>query len=225
MLSKEEIQKLFEFTRKKYVRYIDVQVELVDHLASAIEELRTQDSDLSFESTLQKVYAKFPITGFNDLIQEKTKALNYFWFKKLKTYLITFLTWPKILWFILAFTGFYTLSTIVYSNVFFIVTLVVSILFLVCTRINPVFRKEKMNKYLSLTTYYGFCVLAFLFPTQMMIQCVTPNTIMLTGYLQIVVCGMSSVYLLILYALFVVFPEQIKEDVLGKYEDLIPSST
>ncbi|MFZ1455121.1 MAG: hypothetical protein WAT46_03705 [Saprospiraceae bacterium] len=37
-LTMEQIETLFSFVKSKYVRYIDVQYELVDHLASAIED-------------------------------------------------------------------------------------------------------------------------------------------------------------------------------------------
>ena len=35
-LSKEQIQQLFLFTENKFVRWYDLQVELVDHLANKI---------------------------------------------------------------------------------------------------------------------------------------------------------------------------------------------
>ncbi|MBK7635546.1 MAG: hypothetical protein IPJ13_15665 [Saprospiraceae bacterium] len=63
-LTTDQIQSLFAFVKSKYVRYIDVQYELVDHLATAIEDEMQKDSKLSFEAALSKVYARFPITGF-----------------------------------------------------------------------------------------------------------------------------------------------------------------
>ena len=36
-VSPTQIEALFKFMRRKYVRYYDVQIELVDHFASAIE--------------------------------------------------------------------------------------------------------------------------------------------------------------------------------------------
>ena len=37
-LSAEQIERLYQFTRQHYVEYYDLQTELVDHLANAIEE-------------------------------------------------------------------------------------------------------------------------------------------------------------------------------------------
>ena len=56
-LSKEQIDDIFNFVKSKYVRYIDLQYELVDHLASAVEEEMEQDQELNFSSALSKVYS------------------------------------------------------------------------------------------------------------------------------------------------------------------------
>ena len=37
MLNKKEIESLFTFCKKHFVYYYDVQVDLVDHLANAVE--------------------------------------------------------------------------------------------------------------------------------------------------------------------------------------------
>lgn len=41
-LSKAQIEQLLEFTKKKYVQFYDLQVEVVDHLASTIEYTITE---------------------------------------------------------------------------------------------------------------------------------------------------------------------------------------
>ena len=65
-LSKSQIDHLFEFTRKKYVRYDDVRFEIVDHLASDIENQMSEDSELSFESALKRTYSKFPLLDLHN---------------------------------------------------------------------------------------------------------------------------------------------------------------
>jgi len=86
------------------VDWYDVQTELVDHLANGIEEHLQQNPNVTFESTLISEFKKFGIMGFNDVIEEKTKALNkryrvlvwkYFkdFFKLPKIILTLFLTW------------------------------------------------------------------------------------------------------------------------------------
>ena len=103
-LTKPQIQQLYTFTQKHYVDWYDVQTELVDHLANGIEEHLQQNPNVTFESTLISEFKKFGIMGFNDVIEEKTKALNkryrvlvwkYFkdFFKLPKIILTLFLTW------------------------------------------------------------------------------------------------------------------------------------
>ena len=60
-LSPEQIERLYQFTRQHYVEYYDLQTELVDHLANAIEEQWTANPKLSFEQALQVEFKKFGI--------------------------------------------------------------------------------------------------------------------------------------------------------------------
>ena len=75
-LSKEQIHHLFLFTEKKFVRWYDLQVELVDHLANKIEAEMEADKTLSFERALGNVYAGFGIFGFSKIVREKEEALR-----------------------------------------------------------------------------------------------------------------------------------------------------
>jgi hypothetical protein len=84
-LSEKQIEFLFNFTRKKFVHWYDLQLEIVDHLASCIEEKMTLDTNLPFEDALEQVYKDFGIFGFHKIVQEnevqliktsKTKWLN-----------------------------------------------------------------------------------------------------------------------------------------------------
>ncbi len=74
-LTNEQIQALFTFTEKKFVKWYDLQVELVDHLANKIEEEMDKNKSLSFERALGNVYEKFGIFGFAHIVQEKENEL------------------------------------------------------------------------------------------------------------------------------------------------------
>ncbi len=73
-LSETQIEHLFAFVKKKFVNYYDLQVELVDHLASLIEADMEANPTHDFETALNKVYAGFGIFGFWNLVKERTKA-------------------------------------------------------------------------------------------------------------------------------------------------------
>lgn len=81
-LTKEQIDHLFDFVRKKYVPYIDIQYEIVDHLASGIEYQMREDDQLSFEQALDNEYGKFPISGFTIWVRDRQNSASKFWIKK-----------------------------------------------------------------------------------------------------------------------------------------------
>lgn len=96
-LSEKQIEQLFEFTRKHYVEYYDVQVELVDHLASSIEHELEQNPNLSFDNALNIVFKSFGIFGFSDVVENKATAV---WKYQNKLWLKTFINhfkWPNVL--------------------------------------------------------------------------------------------------------------------------------
>jgi hypothetical protein len=96
-LTQEQITQLFDFTRKHYVEYYDVQVELVDHLASSIETEMEQNPNLSFEQALNKVFSGFGIFGFDGITYTKASALakqqRKLWLNKF----IELLQWPNLI--------------------------------------------------------------------------------------------------------------------------------
>ncbi len=63
-LSQEQIDNLFELCEFHNVRYYDVQIELVDHLASAIEALWEIHSEMPFEEAVFKVCGQFGVEPY-----------------------------------------------------------------------------------------------------------------------------------------------------------------
>jgi hypothetical protein len=78
MLTKEQIDYLFEFCETKGVRYYDVQVELVDHLANGIEKELAEHPGSSSEKALDVVFASFGYRKFAPLVAEKRKAAKIY---------------------------------------------------------------------------------------------------------------------------------------------------
>ncbi len=96
ILTAEEVEKLFEFVKSKYVPYVDVQFEIVDHLACAIEDEFATNPSINFQQALNKVYSKFPITGFVHFVEQKQKALTKYWRRRLFQTYMEFLTTSKV---------------------------------------------------------------------------------------------------------------------------------
>lgn len=110
-LSAEQIEKLYTFTRQHYVEYYDLQTELVDHLANAIEAQWEENSKRSFEEVLQIEFKKFGVFGFMDVVEKRQAALQKKYHQLVWKELKTFFRLPKIIG-TLAATGiiFYALK-------------------------------------------------------------------------------------------------------------------
>ncbi|WP_428223828.1 hypothetical protein [Flavobacterium sp.] len=92
-----QLEQLKEFTIKHYVEWVDLQMELVDHLANGIETQWAENPSLTFEECLEKEFKKFGIFGFMDVVENRVFALNKKYNKLILQHFKTFFTLPKIL--------------------------------------------------------------------------------------------------------------------------------
>lgn len=133
-LSAEQIKQLFDFTKKHYVEHYDVQVELVDHLANAIEDQWKENPNILFEDALQTEFKKFGIFGFTGLVEQKQAELHKHYNKMIVNELLKFISIPKVvvtiilyltLFFILKSTGklgeIISLAILLLSFIYFMV--------------------------------------------------------------------------------------------------------
>lgn len=95
-ISEDETEKLFAFVQKKSVRQYDVQLELVDHLASGIETEWEQAPAMSFDDALKKVYARFGLFGFTEFVREKNASAAKFIRRTRWSIFKSFFMWPRI---------------------------------------------------------------------------------------------------------------------------------
>lgn len=96
-LTAEQIDELFIFCRKHYVKQYDLQIELVDHMASSVEEQWETNPGLSFQEALNHTFGKFGIFGFSKIKDQKEKELRRKYNRLLFQYLLDFYHWPKFL--------------------------------------------------------------------------------------------------------------------------------
>ncbi|MGY6520369.1 MAG: hypothetical protein ACXIUD_01480 [Mongoliitalea sp.] len=75
-LSKDQIEQLKKMISYKGYPLIDVQYEILDHVACKIEELMVQDPKLSLEAAFAKVHASFGIFGFSSLEESYEKTIQ-----------------------------------------------------------------------------------------------------------------------------------------------------
>ena len=96
-LATQQIDQLYAFTRQHYVEWYDLQSELVDHLANAIEMQWQENPKLTFDEVLNKEFQKFGVFGFMDVVEEKQKFLNKKYRKLIWKYYTEFFRLPKII--------------------------------------------------------------------------------------------------------------------------------
>lgn len=96
-LTPEQIERLYQFTRQHYVEWYDLQTELVDHLANAIELQWQENPNLDFEDSLQMEFKKFGVFGFMDVVEKRQIALNKKYNKLVWQHFKAFFTIPKII--------------------------------------------------------------------------------------------------------------------------------
>lgn len=112
-LNDEQINELFSFCKKHYVHHYDVQVELVDHLANAIEEKINANPNLSFEKALDEVYKTFGYKGFAGIVEAKTIAIEKQYRKLRYKLFFAYFTWPKAMFTMFIFACLLSLKSFV----------------------------------------------------------------------------------------------------------------
>lgn len=108
-LSSDQIKNLYQFTQQHFVEYYDVQTELVDHLATGIEAQWANNLQISFNDALQTEFKKFGVMGFSSVVEQKTKALNTFYWQQIWRCYREYIALPKIVLTIAMVAGFYKL--------------------------------------------------------------------------------------------------------------------
>lgn len=96
-LTPQQIEHLHSFCEKHYVPYYDLQVELVDHLASSIENRWDNEPNIGFEQALNDTYKEFGISGFGRVCMAREKELVREYRRMLWNYVGEFFKLPKII--------------------------------------------------------------------------------------------------------------------------------
>lgn len=134
-LTEEQIQVLYQFTEKNLVHWYDLQIELVDTLASKIEEEMEKDPTLNFESALNHAYKSFGLFGFAEIVREKQNALEVsarkIWWQELKCFfripqvmllgLIAFVMWQLTQFFEVELLGLIFVITYIAASIVLLV--------------------------------------------------------------------------------------------------------
>lgn len=146
-ISSSQIEHLYQFTRQHYVEYYDVQTELVDHLASAIETHWQEKPDQDFEKLLQKEFKKFGVFGFMEVVEKRQRVMQKKYLKLILKEILKYLKLPKIIFFV--FTLWIVFTVIIqlkYGTIILFFSFIAAIAFLLTITRLRLFKLKKAVK-------------------------------------------------------------------------------
>lgn len=147
-ITKEQIDQLYQFTRQHFVEFYDLQSELVDHLANAIEEKWQENPKITFEEALEIEFKKFGVFGFMDVVEKRQTALGKRYNKIVWHHFKAFFTVPKIILTLFLFLLFFNLIKHLYQ--FQIVPILFGLLLLLS--IPALYKNNRKRKQRNLKT-------------------------------------------------------------------------
>lgn len=161
-LTKKHIETIRDFIRSKYVEYYDVEIELLDHLASDLEgKLGDSYGDAELKAALQASYKKFGVYGFSNLVEKKKKketnqkGRKIFW-----QAFFEYFKWPQAVLSLLVFCFYYLVAKQFSIEVFIYCTAVAVV---VITGIGSfkMYRFKKTLKHDLTSSQFGHLAFAF----------------------------------------------------------------
>lgn len=153
-LTTQQIDQLYLFTRQHYVEWYDLQSELVDHLANAIETQWKENPKLTFDEALNVEFKKFGVFGFMGVVEEKQKFLDKKYRKLIWIYYKEFFRLPKIILTIVLIYGLYIFINSfespkdVFMGTYSFILIVSLVLFLKATKVLKQSQKQTGKKWL-----------------------------------------------------------------------------
>ena len=144
-ITQEETQQLFQFCRRHYVYHYDVQIELVDHQASAIEEQWEQNPKLSFDEGLKNSFKKFGIYGFSKIKKQKGKELRRKYNRLLWQFILEHYRWPKVITTFVCTLGLFVLFQLIGHTLWIVVGFILFVCASIILHHFLIYKKSKLK--------------------------------------------------------------------------------
>jgi hypothetical protein len=135
IIDEGKMNHLYRYCRSKGVRYYDIQAELADHLADAIEKLGAEKPALGFYELLDEVDAQFAPGEFAAIVRNKSWLLTRQYWKLYRKELFSFFAPPRLFLLISVYVLFFLFRSRISSGLvlstFFSVFLILLIIYFV----------------------------------------------------------------------------------------------
>ena len=161
-LNESQIEKLYQFTRQHFVEWYDLQTELVDHLANAIETQWQEFPNRTFDEALQIEFKKFGVFGFMDIVEKRQAALSKKYAKIVWSQFKNFFRLPQIIGtFSAVAILFYILKISLYSEIIFkVLSVILLTMFIVgiaiSSRKNKKINEQTGKKWMFKEVIFGY---------------------------------------------------------------------
>ena len=96
-LTDNQINTLYALVQKKGVTPLDVQIELVDHLATDIETQLDNEAAIGFEEALERSSSKFGRWGFDAILQKAEQNVRKRQSRLMWEAFLSFFRWPRVM--------------------------------------------------------------------------------------------------------------------------------
>jgi hypothetical protein len=95
--TKEQLLQIDNYVFSCGIEYYDVRTEIVDHFANILEQKLDKNPHLDFKKEIVNIHKNFSNSGFQNLLKEKTKAVQKRFYKASFKHFSTFFKLPKII--------------------------------------------------------------------------------------------------------------------------------
>ncbi len=96
-LSQEQLTAIRQFISKRGFTAIDLQLEIIDHVACRVEDKLRENPALCFEQALQQTHAEFGVHGFSVVEESMIASLNRKYLNQVGQAFMTWITFPRVI--------------------------------------------------------------------------------------------------------------------------------
>lgn len=216
-LSVTQIDLVYKFTLDHFVKYYDLQTELVDHLGNGIESQWIENPTISFDEALQNEFKKFGVFGFMDVVEKRQLALMKKYRRLIWVHFKDFFEVPKIA--VTLFSTailFFLLKNILFGEVaaIFLVLLATVFPFVAIIKNNQKKKRQVENKeqrwlFEEIIFSFGNIMVFISFPIQFLIN--FPKSAFQNDYILMLLSFLIVSYYLILFIMLKIIPGKVEQ--------------
>ncbi|RRJ94124.1 hypothetical protein [Flavobacterium macacae] len=224
-LSVTQIDLVYKFTLDHFVKYYDLQTELVDHLGNGIESQWIENPTISFDEALQNEFKKFGVFGFMDVVEQRQSALTKRYNKLVWKHFKAFFAFPKIIMTISLILGlFFILKNILFDNVLISVFVLALLIYSFYNMIKNKKRADKKTQlggkrwlFKEIIYNYGNSFVMVSLPLQFLIH--FPQISIQNNFILFALSTAVVAYYLTTYIMFTIIPAKAEEYLLETYPE------